>query len=92
MQLSYAIGVAKPISVRVDTFGTSTVPEEHLESAVAEVFDLTPAGIIGDLQLLRPIYEETAYHGHFGREGFSWEEANRAEALKNAVSQLAAGC
>ncbi len=92
VQLSYAIGVAKPISVRVDTFGTSTVPEEHLEAAVLEVFDLTPAGITRDLDLLRPIYEQTAYHGHFGREGFSWEATNRAEALKNATLQRAAAC
>ena len=88
VQLSYAIGYAQPISIRVDTFGTGTVPEEHLEQAVREVFDLTPRGIITELDLLRPIYEATAYHGHFGRDEFSWEATNRAEALKNAVMQL----
>ena len=92
VQLSYAIGVAKPTSVRVETFGTSTVPEEHLGAAVEEVFDLTPAGIIRDLDLLRPIYEQTAYHGHFGRDDFSWEQTGRVDALKEAVSQLAASC
>jgi S-adenosylmethionine synthetase len=92
VQLSYAIGVAKPTSIRVETFGTGTVPEEHLEAAVKEVFDLTPAGIIGDLNLMRPIYEKTAYHGHFGRDGFSWEATDRAEALKQAVEKQTAGC
>ena len=92
VQLSYAIGVAQPTSIRVDTFGTSTVPEEHLEAAVKEVFDLTPAGIIGGLDLMRPIYEQTAYHGHFGRDGFSWEATDRAQALKQAVEKQTAGC
>jgi S-adenosylmethionine synthetase len=85
VQLSYAIGVAKPLSVLVETFGTSTVDEETISAAVNKVFDLTPAGIIGALGLKAPIYEVTAYHGHFGREEFSWESTCKVDALKEAV-------
>ncbi len=89
VQLSYAIGVARPLSIRVDTFGTGTAPEDVLAEAVGSVFDLRPAQIIQALDLKRPIYTPTSYHGHFGREGFSWERTNRTAALREAVSALA---
>ena len=89
VQLAYAIGVAKPLSIHVDTFGTSTVSDEALVAAIEQTFDLTPAGIIGDLQLKRPVYEITAYHGHFGREGFTWEDTSRAAALAEAAGVTA---
>ena len=85
IELAYAIGVPFPVSVTVDTFGTGTAPEEKIENAVSEVFDLSPAGIISTLDLKRPIYQETSTYGHFGRDGFSWEKTDKAEALKNAV-------
>ncbi len=71
--MAYAIGIAKPVSFYVSTFGTGKVPDERIEKAVSEVFELTPRGIIKTLDLLRPIYRETTNYGHFGREGFSWE-------------------
>ena len=89
VQLSYAIGVAKPLSVRVETFGTGKVAENVLEDAVDKVFDLTPAGIIGDLDLLKPRYEATAYHGHFGRNDMPWEDTSRAAKLQEAVASHA---
>jgi S-adenosylmethionine synthetase len=89
VQLSYAIGVAKPLSIRVDTFGTGKVADDVLDRAVAEVFDLRPAAILADLDLKRPIYEKTAYHGHFGREGFPWEATNRVAELQAAVASHA---
>jgi S-adenosylmethionine synthetase len=84
VQIAYAIGVAEPISVRVDTFGTGRIDEEQLARLVRKHFDLTPKGIITGLDLLRPIYRATSYHGHFGREheGFPWERTDRAEALR----------
>ena len=84
VQLAYAIGVARPVSVRVDTFGTGTVPDEQLSDAVEQVFDLRPAAIIRDLGLRRPIYRQLAAYGHFGRDDLdlSWEKTDRAEALK----------
>ena len=87
VQLAYAIGVARPVSVRVDTFGTGTVPDEQLSDAVEQVFDLRPAAIIRDLGLRRPIYRQLAAYGHFGRDDLdlSWEETDRAEALKAAL-------
>lgn len=85
VQLSYAIGIAKPLSIRVDTFGTGTVSEEELTRAVEATFDLSPAGIIRELDLKRPIFRETSYHGHFGRAGFSWEALSKVEALKSAL-------
>jgi S-adenosylmethionine synthetase len=88
VQLSYAIGVARPLSLRVDTFGTGNVPDEVLDTAVGTVFDLRPACILADLQLKRPIYERTAYHGHFGRDEFPWEATNRIAELKDAVGSL----
>ncbi len=86
VQLSYAIGVAKPLSVRVETFGTGKVSDEAIGKAIEKVFDLSPAAIIRDLELKRPIYRQTAYHGHFGREGFPWEATNRVAALTEAVA------
>ena len=87
VQLAYAIGVARPVSVRVDTFGTGTVPDEQLSDAVEQVFDLRPAAIIRDLGLRRPIYRQLAAYGHFGRDDLdlSWEKTDRAEALKAAM-------
>jgi S-adenosylmethionine synthetase len=86
VQLSYAIGVAKPLSLRVDTFGTGKVSDEILDKAVAEVFDLRPAKILVELDLKRPIYESSAYHGHFGRDEFPWEDTARTAELTAAVS------
>jgi S-adenosylmethionine synthetase len=85
LQLSYAIGVAQPLSVRVDTFGTGAVSDEVLDQAVEATFDLRPAVILADLDLKRPIFERTAYHGHFGRAEFPWEATNRTAELKAAV-------
>ena len=87
VQLAYAIGVARPVSVRVATFGTGTVPDEQLSDAVEQVFDLRPAAIIRDLGLRRPIYRQLAAYGHFGRDDLdlSWEKTDRAEALKAAL-------
>jgi S-adenosylmethionine synthetase len=89
VQLAYAIGVAEPVSVRVDGFGTASCDEAALERLVRKYFDLTPRGIIESLDLLRPIYRATAYHGHFGREneGFPWEVTDKAEALKRDASR-----
>ncbi len=88
VQLAYAIGVARPVSVMVDTFGTGQCDERKLERAVCELFPLTPRGIIDDLKLQRPIYFETARHGHFGREGpgFTWESTHRAEELRSRLA------
>ncbi len=87
VQIAYAIGVAKPVSIMVETFGTAQVPEERIEQAVGEVFSLEPASIIESLDLLRPIYEKTAAYGHFGRSEpeFTWESTERAEALRDAA-------
>src|SRR5262245_2011239 len=87
VQLAYAIGVAEPVSVRVDTFGTGKVDEERLVRAIRDTFPLTPRGIIQALGLRNPIYRKTAAYGHFGREeeGFSWEKADRVEQLKRGV-------
>jgi S-adenosylmethionine synthetase len=89
VQLSYAIGVARPISVRVDTFGTGKVADDQLAAAVDQVFDLRPAGIIEGLDLLVPRYEQTAYHGHFGRSDFPWEQTNKVSELQAAVGATA---
>ncbi|HEX7938316.1 MAG TPA: methionine adenosyltransferase, partial [Gemmatimonadaceae bacterium] len=97
VQLAYAIGVAEPVSVMVDTFGTSIVPEREIMNAVRDTFDLTPRGIISALDLRKPIYRETSAYGHFGRKPrqvgagkkgrtlFSWEQTDRAAALQRAV-------
>jgi len=85
VQLAYVIGVADPVSVMIDTWGTSTVPEEKLSSMVREIFPLKPRRIIEALDLLRPIYKKTAGYGHFGRNEpeFTWEKTDKVEALKN---------
>jgi len=90
IQVAYAIGVAKPLAIYADTYGTGLVPEAQIEKAVAEVMDLTPRGIRTHLNLNRPIYQRTAAYGHFGRApdadgGFSWEKTDLVEALKKAV-------
>ena len=89
VQLAYAIGVAQPVSIRVDTFGTGKVDEERIEKAVEKVFDLCPAAIIEALDLRKPIYRPLAAYGHMGREelGVRWENTDRAELLKEAVGQ-----
>lgn len=89
VQLSYAIGVPHPISIKIDTFGTASVSEELLSRIVPLVFNLTPKGIIQMLDLKRPIYQHTAYEGHFGRDepSFTWERKDRIDALHNAIKQ-----
>ena len=88
VELAYAIGVAKPVSIMVDTFGTGTVADEKIVQAVEKVFDLTPAAIIRDLDLRKPIYRQLAAYGHMGREdlGVKWENTDRVDALKAAVA------
>ena len=85
VQVSYAIGVAEPTSISVETFGTGTVDEAKLVTAVREYFDLRPKGIISMLDLLRPIYKPTAAYGHFGRTDIDlpWEKVDKADALKS---------
>jgi S-adenosylmethionine synthetase len=97
VQLAYAIGVAEPVSVMVDTFGTGTIGDHEITDAVTEVFDLTPRGIIEALELRKPIYGATAAYGHFGRTPervrngrhgvslFTWERTDRVNALKRAI-------
>jgi S-adenosylmethionine synthetase len=87
VQVAYAIGKAHPVGVFIETFGTETLPSTRIADAVAEVFDLRPAAIIADLDLLRPIYTSTAAYGHFGRElpEFTWERLDRVDALRAAV-------
>ena len=88
VQLAYAIGVAEPVSVMVDSFGTSTIPEERITQLVRENFALTPKGIIETLDLRKPIYKPTAAYGHFGRTGpgFTWERTDRADSLRKAAN------
>ena len=92
VQLAYAIGVAEPVSVLVDTFGTGTIDAHQLEELVRANFKLTPKGIIESLDLRRPIFKQTAAYGHFGRMGsdFSWEKTDKAAALKNGVAEFTA--
>ena len=89
VQVAYAIGVAHPMSIMVETFGTETVEQAKIEAAVREVFDLRPAAILRDLDLRRPIYQQTAAYGHFGRtgdgDGFTWENLDRVDGLKSAL-------
>ncbi|MFZ1438916.1 MAG: methionine adenosyltransferase [Candidatus Microthrix subdominans] len=87
VQVAYAIGMAHPISIFVETFGTETVENSKIEAAVRDVFDLRPAAIVRDLDLRRPIYRPTAAYGHFGRtgDGFTWELTNRADDLRSAL-------
>ena len=88
-QVAYAIGKAKPVGLFVACFGTEQLPVEQIQDAVLEVFDLRPAAIIRDLDLLRPIYAQTAAYGHFGREepDFSWERTDRTDALRSAAGR-----
>ena len=90
VQLAYAIGVAQPVSIMVDTFGTGAAPDDKIEAAVEKVFDLTPQAIIRELDLRRPIYRRLAAYGHMGREdlGVRWENTDRTEALKAALASL----
>ena len=87
VQVAYAIGMAHPISILVETFGTETVENAKIEAAVRDIFDLRPGAIVRDLDLRRPIYRETAAYGHFGRtgDGFTWELTNRADDLRSAL-------
>ncbi len=83
--MAYAIGMAQPLSILVETFGTNNVSDEAIEAAVRAVFDLRPGAIVRDLDLKKPIYRRTAAYGHFGRSGFSWEDASRLAEFKAAV-------
>jgi len=85
LQAAYAIGVARPVSLRVDTFGTGKVSEEKLAEAVEKLFDLRPDGMIAALGLLRPIYAQTAAYGHFGNESYPWEKTDMAEKLRKEI-------
>ena len=87
VQVAYAIGVAHPVSIMVETFGTNTVDEEKIAAAVRNVFDLRPAAIARDLDLRKPRYKQTAAYGHFGRTGdaFTWERTDRVDALKSEL-------
>jgi S-adenosylmethionine synthetase len=87
VQVAYAIGKAHPVGMFVETFGTETAPVDRIQDAVTEVFDLRPAAIIRDLDLLRPIYSQTAAYGHFGRDlpDFTWERTDRVDALRSAA-------
>jgi S-adenosylmethionine synthetase len=93
IQVSYAIGVAKPTSVTVETFGTNKVPEEKISAVVSKNFDLRPYGIVKMLDLLKPVYQQTAAYGHFGRteKGFTWERTDKAAALRAAAGGKAKG-
>jgi len=84
--VAYAIGKAQPVGLYVETFGTEQVDSAKIQAAINEVFDLRPAAIVADLDLLRPIYAETAAYGHFGRTGagFTWEQTNRVDQLRAA--------
>ena len=88
VQVAYAIGVARPVSLLVETFGTETISQEAIEAAVGQVFDLRPAAIVRDLDLRKPIYQKTAAYGHFGRtdEGFSWEQLSKLDEFKAALN------
>lgn len=88
LQVAYAIGHPEPVSITVDTFGTSKVDEAIIEAAVTEVFDFKPAGIVSQLKLKRPIYRATTNYGHFGKEGLPWESTTKATALKRAAAKL----
>ena len=87
MQVAYAIGVAEPVSIHVDTFGTGKIPDDRVADLIRKNFDLRPGAIIQSLDLRRPIYKETARSGHFGREGdaFTWERTDQAESLRHGA-------
>ena len=82
LEVSYAIGVAHPISLHVNTFGTGILPDSKLEEIVKKVFDMRPASIIDSLSLRRPIYRATSNYGHFGREGFPWEQTDKVPQIQ----------
>ena len=90
VQLAYAIGVARPVSVRVDTFGTAAIDEEKIEQLIEKHFDLRPAGIIKTLDLRRPIYRQTAAYGHFGRTDLDlpWERTDKADELRKEAAKI----
>ena len=92
VQVAYAIGVAQPVSINAECFGTAVIPEARIEELIREHFDLRPAAIVRDLDLRRPIYAATAAYGHFGRSDldFTWERTDRADALRAAAGLLAA--
>ena len=85
LQVAYAIGIAEPVSIRCELFGTGKVPDDKLTAAIREVFDLRPAGIIGALKLKRPVFRQTAAYGHFGRNEFTWESTDRVDALRKIL-------
>ena len=87
VQIAYAIGISKPVSINVNSFGTGKISDERIRQLINEHFDLRPKAIIQHLDLLRPIYKKTAAYGHFGREReeFTWERTDKAEALKDAA-------
>ncbi len=87
VQIAYAIGISKPVSINVNSFGTGKIPDNKIKALISEIFDLRPKAIITDLDLLRPIYRATASYGHFGRknENFTWENTNKAEELRQAA-------
>jgi len=88
VQLAYAIGVAEPVSVRVDSYGTGKIADEEMTALLRKTCDLTPGGIIRKLQLRRPIYGKTARNGHFGVAGLPWEETDLADQLKEMANSL----
>lgn len=88
LQLAYAIGVVEPVSVSVNTYGTGAVPDSELEKIVRKTFDLTPKGFMEALDLRKPIYKNTAAYGHFGRDGFPWEDTARSQDIKNLAGKL----
>ncbi|HEY3874460.1 MAG TPA: methionine adenosyltransferase [Candidatus Kapabacteria bacterium] len=91
VQLAYAIGIAEPVSINVDTHGTGKLPDSEIEGIIRQTVDLTPRGIISRLDLRRPIYQATASYGHFGREGFSWEKLDLVDSFRNASSLIYSG-
>ena len=86
VQIAYAIGVVKPVSIYINTHGTAKINETKIEEAVKKIFDLTPKGIIESLDLLKPIYKQTAAYGHFGREDFNWEKTDKVEEIKEFLN------
>jgi S-adenosylmethionine synthetase len=88
VQVAYAIGVANPVGIYLETFGTEKVATSQIENAIRDIFDLRPRAIVEQLELLRPIYSKTAAYGHFGRElpEFAWEKLDRVDALRSALN------
>jgi S-adenosylmethionine synthetase len=90
LQLAYAIGIANPVSIMVDTFGSGLIPESEIVKIITKLFDLTPNGIIKELDLRRPIYKQTAAYGHFGKSGLPWENTNKADEIRKMAGKLGA--